>query len=183
LLYILEADPDITIIGTVRDGEEALVSPFTSGTAFPTGGAAVQPRVSIELAPEQYPDYFELQQIPIVSQGFLDALASAGVDNFVAYPVTLQESARAVPGHSVLHIIGRVAALDEGKSNVTRLGRQIMRMRRLALKSNITTDLPMFRLHELHYLILLAQRVRDAVAKLTGVVTSEAEGWSDSHQF
>lgn len=182
MLYILEADPDITIVGTVRDGEDALVSPFTLGTALPAS-ATPQPRVSIELAPEQYPDYFELQQIPIVSQKFLDALASAGVDNFVAFPVTLQESARAVPGHSVLHIIGRVAALDEAKSNVTRLGRQIMRMKRLALKSNISTDLAMFRLHELHYLILLAQRVRDAVAKLTGVVTSEAEGWSDSHQF
>lgn len=183
MFYILEADGDITVVGTVRDGEDALVSPLTEGGPRPAGGAAVQPRVTVELAPDQYPDFFELQRIPVVSQKFLDALKGAGVDNFVAYPVILQEPTRAVSGHSVLHIIGRVAAMDETKSNVTRVRRTIVRMRRLALKSNLTTDLAMFRLHELHYLILVSQPVRDALAKLTGVITSEAEGWSDSHQF
>jgi hypothetical protein len=183
MLYVLERDPSITIVGMVRDTDTSLVSRFTTGIMIDRANAPTNLSVDVESAPDEYPDYFELQQIPIVSSRLLAALRSAGVDNFAAYPAPIIEKTRQIDGHSVLHIIGRVAAVDAASSTVTRFAGRIARIRKLALAPGLATDLHIFRLDEKQYVILVSKKVRDALQGLSGVVLSPAEGWGDSHQF
>ena len=183
MFYVFERDPNITIVGTVLDSDDGMVSRFTTGAPIPPSELPPRLTVEVEDAPDAYPDYFELQQIPIASRPLVDALLGAGVDNVMAVPVLLDRGGRTTEGYSILHIVGRVAALDSAKSVVTKFGPQIVRIKQLALAPRVPADHKIFRLHELQYIVLVTRDVRDAIAGFSGVVVSEAEGWSDSHQF
>jgi hypothetical protein len=182
--YVLERDMGIQIVGGVDDPDDTgLVSRFTRGTAIPADDAPRRLDVTIEHAPEEYPDYFELQQIPVVSDRFLSALRLAGVDNVAAYAVELHEADRRVSGYSVLNIVGRIACIDLDRSDCIRFGRSIARIQKLVLAADTQAEMKMFRAHEFQYLSLVDGTVHDAVVGMLGVVVTPADGWSDGHRY
>jgi hypothetical protein len=184
MLYVWERDGDITVVGTVLDSDDAMVSRFTEGVPIDALVTPAGLRVEIEAAPDGYPDYFELQRIPIANDKVVQALANSGVDNVTVYPAPLEEvGGRTITGYSVLHIVGRVAALDEAASDLARFRKQVTRIRKMVLKSPLPNELRVFRLHELQYIVLVSEEVRNALRGLSGIIVNPAEGWSDSHQF
>jgi hypothetical protein len=183
MLYVFERDMAITVIGTVVDPSEDLVSRFVEGSAIAPGEVDAPIRVDIETAPDAYPDYFELQGVPIASARLIKALAAAGADNVVAYPAVVDEYGKQIPGYSIMHVVGRVASMDLKKSECTQYRNKVARIKKLALVKKLPTELKMFRMDEKQAVILAAEDVAKAVKGLPGVVVSPAEGWSDKHRY
>ena len=94
MLYVLEPDPDITIVGTVVDSDDSMVSRFTAGSVIVSSESPAGLRIEIENEVDEFPDFFELQRIPIASRRLVDTLGRVGVDNLVAYPATIGHAGR-----------------------------------------------------------------------------------------
>jgi hypothetical protein len=183
MLYVLEPHDQEIIVGGVHDPAAPLVSRFAEGRAVAADDIAPDLRVDIECAPDAYPDYFELQQIPIVTDRFIDVLDASGVENIAVYPVPLCEENKRLQGHSILNILGRASALDPLRSKVSKYRRRISRIQHLSIPQDFSSPLKIFRLEELPYVILVSQDLRDALAGLSNVRLLPAEGWNDSHLF
>lgn len=185
--FVLDWDATPTIVGHVEDqNERTLASKFTRGTALSPDLAPAGLVVRVESGPDgEYPDYFTLQQIPIASSRFVEALSSA-CDAFEAYPVDIVMPGRTVKNHQILNFIGRVSALDRQRTIATLISPKvnvILRMKKLAIDTSKARGLPLFRLHEFQLLVLISEKVRDALRELRGVTLLPAEGWSDDVWF
>lgn len=133
---------------------------------------------------EELPDFFELMRVCVGSQRFRAALTAAGVANVEYYPVVIRSSPpREIGSYFALNVVGRVACMDMDRSDYTVHDGRVARIHSLALDEGAIHGLTIFRLHELPEIILVAQRVADALRDLQGVSLLPAEGWSDEHRF
>src|SRR6185437_14296396 len=142
MFFVLEMDLTAAVIGTLKDESNALINPFAVGDPVET---SVIPVVKLETACEIYPDYFELQQVSVVSRRFKDAISGMGLKDVQFHPVRVLEGEREIQGYFILHVLKKIPALDEAQSIVTKLGKTIMRIKRLCLKP-LATETEIFRL-------------------------------------
>jgi len=185
--FVLDWDATPNIVGHVEDrNERSLANKFTRGRLLGTELAPAGLAVRVESGPDgAYPDYFTLQQIPIASQRFVDALRPVA-NNFEAFPVDIVMPGRTIKGHQVLNIVGRVTCLDRERTVSTLIDPKmnvILRMKKLAIDASKASGLSLFRLHEFPVLVLASETVRDALNGLRGVSLLPAQGWSDSVWF
>src|SRR6185437_11340284 len=106
--------------------------------------------VTVEVAPSNYPDYFEFQQIPIVSRKFMNAISKLSLEGISFYPIRIHEKSGQIDGYFVFLVSKKIAAVNHERSTVTRLGKQIIRIKHLCLKP-LSADIEIFRLQELAF--------------------------------
>lgn len=121
----------------------------------------------------------------VVSSRFRQALEAAGVDNIDYYDARILNTVTgaALDGYHVANIIGRVACLDREASVVEPapgIPDAILDIYEMVLDYDRIGDLRMFRLHELPFVILVDEGVKEAIqrAQITGVRLSPADGYS-----
>lgn len=181
--FVLDWDSAATVVGSVVDrNEQSLTSKFTRGLALDPTQKPIGLVASLETSPRgPYPDYFTLEQVPVASAGFVEALRAV-VDNFEAYPVDIVDPKKRVTGYFVLNVVGRVACMNRAATRATFIDDDsdvILRVKKLALDPNKASGLDLFRLDEFELLVLVSSRVKKALNGLRGVRLSAAEGWSD----
>lgn len=96
----------------------------------------------------------------VFSLEFIDALRSAGVDNFDTYKVliTNPDTGEKFENYRAVNIIGRVSCTDLSASNYDELAGSCV-MRRLVIKPERARGAYMFRLHEDAIQILVSDHV------------------------
>lgn len=183
MLYVLKNDMSIVIVGTARDEGARAPDKYLEGQILAPDELPVNPHVAVEMAPNVYPDYFELQGVPIVSERLVVALRGAGITNFDAYPAPVVEAKRTVRGHYFLNVIGRVGCLDDAATKGTRYRGRLVRVDALAVDEARARGQHLFRLREKQTLILVSERVQRALRGLSGAVVKQAQGWTDRDRF
>lgn len=187
--FVLDWDQRETIVGHVQDSNRrTLANKYVRGFMLAKDDLPTDLSVQVEVGPDRYPDYFTLQQTPVVSARFVAALKSAGVDNFELFPAPIVEAERTISGHSVMNIIGRVSCLDETRTVGTKVDPDdevLFRIKKLAIDGSRAGHLDLFRINEFELIILVSTPVRDRLLSqaLDGVSLQPAEGWSDSVWF
>ncbi|WDE14160.1 Imm43 family immunity protein [Thalassomonas haliotis] len=187
MFFVLEYTNSPAIIGGLSYQESSIGCDWLEGMKL--ASVPEQMFVTIENSPAALPDYFDVADAPVVSGDFINALSSAGADNFEAYPVLVEINGQALSGFFALNIIGRVSALDQEKSDYVLDTSEdpedliIMRMKSMALKSEFIQSFHLFRLDEYQDVIIISESVKNKISALTGVKVSPAQGWSDSHRF
>ena len=53
-----------------------------------------------------FPDYFDVQGVPVVSKKFIETLERASIDNFQAFPVEIRFEDDLMSGRFILNVIG-----------------------------------------------------------------------------
>ncbi|WP_281557734.1 DUF1629 domain-containing protein [Thalassomonas sp. RHCl1] len=187
MFFVLEYTNSPPVVGGLGYRESSIGCDWLEGMKLDS--VPEQMLVTIENSPSSLPDYFEVSDAPIVSQAFISALSSAGADNFEAYPVLVKINGKTVSGFFALNIIGRINALDQEKSDYVLDSSEepedlvIVRMKSMALKSELIKAFHLFRLDEYQDVIIASESVKNKISTLTGVKISPALGWSDSHRF
>lgn len=186
--FVLDWNASPTIVGHVVDpGATSLANRWTRGRLVEATEVSSDLQVQVDSEPGgPYPDFFTLQQIPIVSDRLLQAMRGAGADNFEAHPIPIVSPNGTVDGHHLLNIVGRVACLDKAEAEVSYIDEGVdivLRMKKLAIDPQRVGDLDLFRLDEFELLILVSERVQSSLEGLTGVSLLPAAGWSDSVWF
>lgn len=180
--YVLE-DESSGIVGGVHEDKPILANKYARGTFLSENDKPKNGKIYVEMGPEQYPDYFELQATPIASNTFINSLKNAGIDNFQYFPVPIIEKNRIIESFNIVNYIGRISCLDEIKTECTKFKNKIVRVKSLCIKESNTHNLPLFRIHEYELLVLINSHVKDHLSGLKGVVLSPAQGWNDRHRF
>lgn len=183
MLFVLKNDMRIVIVGTALDDGARSPDKYLEGRLLTGDVVPIHPRVEIEHGPDAYPDYFELQGVPIVSERFVRVLRGAGVTNFDAYPAPLIEEGQTIQGHHLLNVIGRVSCLDAAGTIGTRYAGRLVRVTSLAVDEARAHGVDLFRLHEKQTLVLLSEHARRALDGLSGAILKPAQGWSDRDRF
>ncbi len=132
---------------------------------------------------EDVPDCFASTRAPVGSKKMLDALASAGVDNVVAYPAPIQLTDRIINGYFVLNVVGRMTCMDMKRSKYSEEYGLVVRIGSLAIDEKQCLNMRLFRLHEYQEIIVVSELVHDKLKDVSGVHLSPADGWNDKHQF
>jgi hypothetical protein len=125
----------------------------------------------------------------VVSNRFLEALRSAGVDNVDYYPAQLidEASGKTTAGHHVANVVGLVACVDREKSVYTLMGggptdvirrNGVLEFKALHLDYSKVQGAKLFRLFEKTTVIVVHESVKDAIEKagLRGIRLVPAEG-------
>jgi hypothetical protein len=183
MFYVLKNDMRLVIVGTAQDRSSRSPDKYLEGRDFAEDDLPIEPSVSVEVAPERYPDYFELQGVPIVSTRLVEALRGAGVVNFKTYDAPIVDDTGTTGGHCFLNVLGRVACLDRARTKATEYRGRLVRVKSLAIEESRASGQDLFRLHEKESLILVSSRVHAALAGLSGAVLKPAQGWSDQDRF
>lgn len=183
MYYVLEDTGEVIIVGGVEYKNSPLANRFARGLKFEENEQPKSLRVVVENTPESYPDYFELQATPIVSERFIKALNNAGVSNFDAYPLNIHEKEKVIQGRFAVNFLGRLQCLNVNNTVCTRHRSQIVRVRKLAIDEQKARGLDLFRLAEKELIILVSEQVKTALVGLSGLRISPAQGWSDSHRY
>lgn len=186
--YVLDWTGWPTIVGSVvYEPNESLANPWTQGQRFPPENIPTTLEVRVESEPEEaYPDYFTLQQIPIVSDRFVQALRGTGLNNVDLFAAPLIDPSGVRHGHQVMNVIGRVDCLDRDASEYTTISprsKVILRMKKMVIDPEKAQGLDMFRVHGFPLAVLISERVKRAVEGLAGVSVSPAIGWGDAGWF
>ncbi|WP_437906344.1 DUF1629 domain-containing protein [Sorangium sp. So ce327] len=121
----------------------------------------------------------------VVSSRFRHTLEAAGVDNIDYHDARILNTVTgaALDSYYVANIVGRVACLDRENSVVEPapgIPDAILEIYEMVLDYNRIGDLRMFRLHELPFIVIVDQGVKEAIerAQITGVRLSPADGYS-----
>ena len=163
MYYVFERNMKIVVIGTVGD---------------PRGKAPI--KISIEKSPKTYPDYFELQGVPIASDKLVKALKSAGA-KINAKPAMLATKKEKIPGYQIFDV-KEVPAMDLKESKYSDYKGMVARISKLMLKK-VPANLKMFRLKEKKAVIIVSDDVAKTLKGFSGVVLSPANGWSDKKRY
>jgi hypothetical protein len=132
----------------------------------------------------ELPDYFELMRAPIGSHRLREALTSAGADNVDYYPAAIEASPPRDFGHYyALNVIGRISCMDMGQSKFTTYEDRVARVQNLILDEDSIQGARIFRIHEVPELIIVSDRVAEAIRALSGVALRPAQGWNDDHRY
>jgi hypothetical protein len=126
------------------------------------------------------PDWFFAGVAPVVSSRALAALAALGVDNFEAYPVSVERDDGAVtPGFHALNVVGRVACVDLDASEHTTFDGSLFKLETMRLAKSLPPDVVMFRPHEWTLVILVRDELADALRQsgLTGMRLTPVDDW------
>ena len=185
--FVLDWDAGATIVGHIVDSSaRSLANRLIRGRPLAADLTGAGLEVRVEVAPQAgYPDYFTLQQVPIVSERLLSALRPFS-QSFEVFPAPIVQRTGVVNGHSVLNIVGRVACLDRIASELTFIDDDsdvILRIRKLMLDETKLDEFDISRLHDFEPLVLASTQVRRALDGLTGVAILPANGWSDSSWY
>jgi uncharacterized protein DUF1629 len=184
MYYVLDADRELAVQASFEEANPGPGLKWFMGRAMDADERPVDLKLVPTEPPEQYPDYFELRRVAIVSQKFKEALASVGVDNVEFFPVSIGSPAKkAIGAHYAMNIVGRIACMDKTRSKFTTWEGQVARIRSLALDEIAIKGCKIFRLHENQTIPLLHEDVANAIRALQGVLLKPAEGWSDKHRF
>jgi hypothetical protein len=184
MYYVLEAAPEHMVDGVFEEANPGHDIKWMVGQGMEPDEKPDELKILLDEPNEEYPDFFELVHTPFGSERFKKALAASGVDNVEFYPTPiLDDSGKVVASTLAMNILGRIACMDKTKSQVTRLGKRIVRIKSLAIDDGAIHGCKMFRIHERPSLILVSRDVADAIRELVGVTLLPAEGWSDSHLF
>jgi len=181
MYYTLNSDLSQSVVGMVDYGKVSAVNEFTIGRMYTPAKLSVH----IEYVPDSgYPDFFELQQVPLVNKSFVERLQQSNVDNYQLFPVELQQSNGViVRDYFTFNIIGRVECVDKEKSLLKMRKKRIMRIDNLVIDENKAKKLPLFRLHEYEYLILMNEQLANLLLGLNGAVIVPANGWNHSYRY
>lgn len=121
----------------------------------------------------------------VLSARLRRTLEEAGVDNIDYYPARIHNTVTGatLDGYYVANLIGRVACLDRERSIVEPapgIPDALLEIYEMHLDYDRIGDLRMFRLHELPFVILVDEGVKEALerARITGVRLSPADGYS-----
>ena len=139
--------------------------PWTMG--IPYGRPLPEP-IQCSLHPRGGPDLPDLflNSIPLFSDRLLAALDAAGVDNIVRYSVEISDLAGGVRrDYKAVNIVGAVRCADLDRSEYLEgMEPPVMAFQRLVIDEARARDLPLFRLAESSLVILVAERVKRALA-------------------
>ena len=181
--YALEFDQDFGVPATLSESDAGSDLKYMQGQKLSRADSPVDLRLESDDALDVYPDFFNAMRAPAASERFVKAFRQAGIDNVQWFPTSIYTPDRVVKGYSVMNLVGRVACLDEKKSELTVFRRQIARIKSLALDAKKTKGAKAFRLHEYPELILVSEEVRPFLEDLSGLILMPADGWSDEHRF
>jgi hypothetical protein len=153
---------------------------WTAGVAFDRE----VPKDTLMLDPAygtNFPDFFDTT-IPVMSQRLIDAIAAAGVDNLVAYPMTLQrkDTQAQFEGYRAVNIVGCVDAVDASQSpHRTRFGKPHFEGK-IVIDPNVAGDRQAFRLTYGPALIVVTRTVADAlrIGDFAGVMLQPTEDYA-----
>jgi hypothetical protein len=183
MFYIIESQHH-KLVGMLSYPGSGWGLEFTKGKRLDPNFGQGSIRVLFESDHEHLPDYFELDETPIVSARFLDIWKSLPIDNYQVFPVTVQFPSSHLDGYYILNIVGLVSCIDREKSELNMYKHLIMRVRKLVLdKSDICLEL--FRIQEFSLAIMISERIKESLvqADLSGLLIKPAEGWNDEHRF
>ncbi|WP_044967538.1 imm11 family protein [Sorangium cellulosum] len=181
--YVLEPAPELDLVAGIEEPDAGLLPKYMQGVKLPPDEAATVKRVVVETPMDEYPDHFMTLHGPVVSRRFIEALSRNGIDNFDGYHARLICPNIEIESYFVWNVVGRIACIDHGRAEYTTYKEKIARIQSLAIDESRTHGAKLFRLDEAPAVLLVAHDVRKAFASLTGVVLTEAEGWSDDHWF
>jgi hypothetical protein len=83
------------------------------------------------------PDYFELDETPIVSERFVTAWKLLPIDNYQLFPVTVKFPNSQLQGYYILNIVGRVSCVDLDASDLNMFKNVIVRIKNLVLNPDM----------------------------------------------
>lgn len=184
MYFVLEEDRAYAFMAVFEDANPGHDAKWMMGRLMEPDDKPSQLKLTIEEAPERYPDFFTEVPAFFCSQRLRDRLKAAGVDNVEFYPVDMAEqSGRRVEGYFAMNIIGRIACMERERSKFTEWRKRVTRIQSLALDESAIKGLKIFRPHEYPEAIIVSKDVAEALRDLPGVLLQPAEGWSDAHRF
>ena len=111
-------------------------------------------------------DFFDTS-LPLMSDRLIATLHSAGVDNFDAYPMVLErpDTGQLWKNYSAVNVIGRIDAVNMAKSKyaMSPLGKP--KFQSISIDAAAAGDAICFRLRKGPGLIVVQERIAEAVAK------------------
>jgi hypothetical protein len=186
MYYVLEDPPKGgPHVGLARDGADQDLM-WIQGQPIDPDRVPGPLRIVAEDHYDEYPDFMDIGLGVAVSQAFADALREAGVDNVDLFEAGVYESGVLVAeGYHLLNLRGTIDAIDREASEVTEFRGRVARIKSLKIDESKTHGARMFRLAEYPHVLIIDQKVRDALeaADLSGFVISAADGWGDGHRL
>lgn len=182
MLYILECQHH-KLVGKIAFKSASWGMDFTEGKLLePDFGGDIT--VEFEDKHDSLPDYFELDETPIVSENFINTWKSLPIDNYQLFPVTIKFPNGQQQGYYILNVVGRVSCIDLDKSDLKKFKNVIVRIKALILKPDIQ-EMDVFRAHEFPLAIVISETIQKALnqANLLGVLMKPADHWNDKHRF
>ena len=153
------------IIEVVGHTEETGKHMWVEGTRFdepvPVQTLALDPSYGTTM-----PDFFDTT-IPLMSDRLLQAVRETGIDNFDAYPMILrrQDTGEQWRNYSAVNFIGSIDAIDRKKSDCHRSPAGRLLCESITIDPKAAGDSICFRLKEGPYLLVIHERVADALRK------------------
>ncbi len=182
MFYILECEHH-KLVGRISFQSSGWGLDFTEGELLdPKFGGDIT--VEFEANHASLPDYFELDETPIVSENFIKAWKLLPVDNYQLFPVTVKFPDSQLQGYYILNVVGRVACIDLDASDLKKFKNVIVRINKLVLDADIQM-VELFRASEFPLAIFISETIQQqlSLAKLSGLLMKPADGWNDKHRF
>lgn len=185
-MYVLEADPEVAPRATLLLPEPVHSLAFLRGRGTEDDARALLDAgltVHCDDDPVALPDWFWAGLAPVASARLVAALDALGLDHVERFPVTVEgDEGPVATGFYALNVIGRVACVDLGASQVVRVDGRVFRLDSLRLRDGLPVDLPLFRPAEWPLVLLVRDEFAAALLALnaSGLRLTPSDAWAFS---